>query len=206
MAELLLIARCLLAAVFAIAALAKLADLASFRATLGEFGAAPAAARIGAVAVPVAELAIAALLVPAATAVAAAIAALVLLAGFCTAIGRVLRRDEAPDCGCFGSKPSPVSRSTLARNVGLGGVAMLVAAAGPGAAFTAPPVAVLVGAAFVAQGWFAWQLFRQHGRLLERVAALEQRTDHARDGHQGLAVVHRHRAGRLDQRLRNLED
>jgi hypothetical protein len=203
MDELVLIVRCLVAAVFAVAALAKLADIASFRATLGEFGAPPGAARIGAIAVPVVELAIAGMLVPTETAVAAALAALILLAGFCLVIGRVLRRGEAPDCGCFGAKPSPVSKSTLARNAILGGAAALVAISGPGAALAAPPVAVLIGVAFAAQGWFSWQLFRQHGRLLERVRALEQRADH---GHEGLTVVRRQRVGRIDQRLRNLED
>ena len=202
MDELVLIARCALAAVFAIAAIAKLVDLASFRATLDDFGVPPLAARVGAVGVPLVELAIAALLVPAGTAVAAAIAALVLLAGFCLAIVRILRRGEAPDCGCFGARPSPVGHSTLARNAGLGGVAAVIAAAGPGPVLAAPTVAVLIGAAFAAQAWFSWQLFRQHGRLLERVRALEE---HADRDHGGLTVVHRHRRGTFDRRLRNLE-
>lgn len=202
MDELVLIARCVLAAVFAFAALAKLADLASFRSTLDDFGAPPAAARTGTVAVPLVELAIAGLLVPTTTAVAAAIAALALLTVFCFAIARVLRNGEAPDCGCFGTRSSPVSRSTLARNAGLGGLGAVVAFAGPGAALAAPPIAVLVGVVLAAQAWFSWQLFHQHGRLLERIRALEERADH---GHQGLTVVHRRRRGSFDERLRKLE-
>lgn len=204
MGEFLLVVRCGLAVVFAVAAVAKLADVAGFRATLDEFGVAPSAARVGAIAVPVTELAIAVLLVPTATARAGAIAALSLLALFCIAIARVLRRGGQPDCNCFGkAQSSPVGRPTLARNAALGGLASLVAAAGPGGGLNAPPVAIVIAAALAVQAWFSWQLFRQHGRLLERVRTLEAS---AEAPPAGLTVIHRHRVrpDSLDQRVRAL--
>jgi hypothetical protein len=205
MSEPLLIARCALAVVLAVAAVSKLADLGSFRKTLAEFDVRPAATRAAALAVPLVELALAVLLVPTATARGAALGTLALLAVFCLAIARVLRRGDTPDCGCFGSSDrSPISRTTLTRNAGLGAVAALVAITGPGAGVSAAPVAILAGAALIAQGWFSWQLFRQHGRLLERVRALEAASSAAPPAN--LSVIHRHRVrpDSLEQRVHAL--
>lgn len=195
-ADLLLIARFALALVFVIAAVAKLADLAAFRATLGEFGVPRQAAGALAIALPALELAIAALLVPTATARAAAAASLVLLLGFCAAIGRAMARGERPDCNCFGRAHSrAVGPGTLARNAALGGVAGLVVAAGAGSGLStalaeidAPPLVLVLAAGFLAQAWFSWQLFRQHGRLIERVRALEASAERPAPA---LTVVHR---------------
>lgn len=211
--ELLLIARCALALVFAIAALGKLADLTGFRRTVAEFGVSPALTRVGAIAVPVIELAVAALLVPTATARIGACAALLLLLAFCVAIGRVLRRGEQPDCNCLGrAHSSPVSGATLARTAALAVVAGLVVAGGAGsglgealAGLDGSPLAILLVLGVVVQAWFSWQLFRQHGRLLDRVRALEAATEEAPTP--ALPVIHRHRLRRhsVDKRLRALE-
>jgi len=206
MSELLLVARCALAVVFAIAAIAKLTDLANFRQTLTEFGVPFSAARAGAVGIPVLELAIAALLLPTDTARAAAIAALSLLAVFCLAIARLLRRGEQPDCNCFGkAHASPVGSGSLARNAALGAVAALVVAAGPGGGIGASAVTLGVVAAIAIQAWFSWQLFRQHGRLIERLRTLEDGA--AESPPANLAVIHRHRLrpDSVEQRLRALE-
>ncbi len=133
MSAALLIARCALALVFAVAAVAKLADRGGFRHTLGEFGMPRALVGPAAIALPLAELAVAVLLVPEPTAVAGAIAALVLLAAFSAAIARVLLRGEQPDCNCMGQVHStPVGAGTLARNATLAVVAGTIALAGPG--------------------------------------------------------------------------
>ena len=205
MSELLLVARCGLAIVFAVAAIAKLADIAGFRQTLAEFGVPLRAARAGAIAIPVAELAAAALLVPTATAQIGAALASVLLAGFCLGIARVLRRGEQPDCNCFGkAHTKPVGPGTLARNGALGAAAGLVALAGPGAAVGGSVLAIGLAAVIAAQVWLSWQLFRQHGRLLARVSALEAR---AEQPPASLAVIHRHRLrpGSTERRVRALE-
>ena len=56
--------------------------------------------------------------------------------------------------------------------------------AGPGdglgdalAGIEASPLVVVVTLAFLGQTWLLWQLFRQHGRLLARVRALEATVD-----------------------------
>ena len=76
----LLIARLLLAAVFAVAALGKLADRAGSRRALVEFGVPQPLAAPGAIVLPALELAVAVLLLPARTSVWGALGAFVLLA------------------------------------------------------------------------------------------------------------------------------
>ena len=116
----LLIARLGLSVVFAVAAVAKLADRAGTQATLVEFGLRDRFAATGAVALPVAELAIAVLLLPAATARWGGIAAAATLLVFSAAIARSLARGEQPDCNCFGQIHSaPIGRGSLIRNVAL---------------------------------------------------------------------------------------
>lgn len=175
----LLAVRLLLAAVFAVAGAAKLADRDGFHLSLTELGVprplVPAVAWL----VPLVELAVAAALVPTSSARAAAGATVVLLVVFSLAMTRVLVRGERPDCGCFGrALSSRLGPGTLARNAVLATFAVAVALAGPGKNLGGTvtdldlPVAVLAVAA-LAQALVAWQLFRQNGRLLERVRALE---------------------------------
>jgi uncharacterized membrane protein YphA (DoxX/SURF4 family) len=132
----LLIARLLLAAVFAAAGAAKLVDLAGSRAAVAGFGVPDRVAGPVGTLVPFAELATAVLLLPAVTARAGATAALALLLAFSIGIAASIARGEAPDCRCFGQLHSePVGRRTLARNFALALVAGLVVAGddtGPG--------------------------------------------------------------------------
>src|SRR5688500_2269837 len=95
-----LIARFVLAAVFAVAGLTKLADRPGSREALVAFGVPERLASPGAVALPIAELAVAVLLVPAATATVGAAGALALLLAFCAGIARSMIRGESPDCHC----------------------------------------------------------------------------------------------------------
>src|ERR1700759_740449 len=128
MSGVILAARLLLAVVFAVAAVGKLARREQTEATLGKFGV-PARGRAGlAVALPVAELAVAVGLVPTLTAPAAAAAAFLLLGAFTVGIARVLRGEEEVECNCFGSiAPSRDSGWTLVRNLVLMAVAGFVA-------------------------------------------------------------------------------
>jgi hypothetical protein len=174
----LLVARCALAVVFAFAAIAKLTDQASFRRTLADFGASPALIAPGALAIPLAELVVATLLIPTPTAAAAALAALLLLATFSFAAARLLARGETPDCGCMGTRPAPIGRSTLVRNALLATAAAAVVAGGPGASLSqasagAGPLVAVLGALVLAQAWFCLVLLRRHGQLVERLRALE---------------------------------
>jgi peroxiredoxin len=189
----LLLARSLLAVVFMIAAVGKLCSREGFRETLSDFGLPHRLTGLGAAGLPLAELAVAALLLSPGSARVGALAALGLLVLFCAAIARALVRGEHPDCNCFGQVHSaPVRGVLLARNAGFAAVAGLVAAAGPGRGVgsvvngidVTPVGAVLalVSLAFLLLGFSGWQLFRQNGRLLERVRALEESAN-ALDGH-----------------------
>lgn len=112
----------LLALVFAWSGAAKLASRRRTATTFAAFGL-PAAGLL-AVALPVAELALAVGLftVPGA----AAWAALVLLAAFTAVLARAVRSGSEVGCGCFGSaRLEPVSSVELARNALLAGAALL---------------------------------------------------------------------------------
>jgi thiol-disulfide isomerase/thioredoxin/uncharacterized membrane protein YphA (DoxX/SURF4 family) len=206
MHSVLLAARILLAAVFALAALTKLADLRGSRDAVAGFGVpAPLAGPLGLL-LPIAELAVAVLLLPAATARIGALGATLLLAVFVIAIGRSLARGAATDCHCFGQLHSePVGWRTLARNGVLAGIAVFVVVAGRshvGPSATAwigglsdagvvavgggLALALLAGAASAA--WLA--LLRQNGRLLLRIDELEARLDAA--GVRAPAPAHAH--------------
>ncbi len=178
----LLLVRLALAAIFAVAAASKLADRAQTRTTLTEFGLPAGLAPAAALALPLAELAAAVLLVPSPTARWGALLALVLLALFILGIGRVLARGEQPDCNCFGGVHSaPVGPRTLVRNLIFAAAAALVLTAGAGESLAdldgGTALAILgAGAGLLLLGltWFSWELFKQNGRLLTRVAALEE--------------------------------
>jgi uncharacterized membrane protein YphA (DoxX/SURF4 family)/peroxiredoxin len=186
----LLIARLLLAAIFAVAAVGKLGDQTGTRASLSDFGLSARFAAPGAVALPLLELVVAALLVPSASARVGAVGCLALLVVFTVVIARAMARGEEPECHCFGAIHSaPAGWSALLRNLALAGVAAVVAFAGPGesvgAALGDVDAAVLAGVlalvvVLLGQAVFSWQLMRQNGRLLERVRALEESSGSSR--------------------------
>jgi hypothetical protein len=183
-----LAARLLLAAVFAVAAAGKLTGRSRTVETLAEFGVAESLRRPLAIALPLVELAIAVALLPAATAAWGALAAALLLATFTAAVARTLLQGREVDCNCFGSLGSSrISRWTLVRNVTLLALAAAVAIAAqsdPGTSAVAwlanldtaqlallgAGVAIALAALSLA---FFWQLMRQNGRLLKRIEALE---------------------------------
>jgi uncharacterized membrane protein YphA (DoxX/SURF4 family)/peroxiredoxin len=184
-----LVGRLLLAGVFAVAGVAKLIDVEGSQAAIEAFGLPRRVSRPGSVLLPALELAIATgLLVPAGSWWAAAGAAALLLL-FIGAISYNLAHGRAPDCHCFGQvRARPVGPTTLFRNALLVGVAAVVLARGPGGTQTSPVawvaslttaelvlvgVIVLLAALVCAEGWFLSELFRQNGRILGRLQALE---------------------------------
>ena len=189
LAALALAARLLLVAVFAVAGIAKLTDRTGTREGIVGFGVPARMAGTAAVLVPVAELAVAALLLPAATAVYGSLGALVLLVLFSGAIAWNLARGRTPDCHCFGQLGSaPAGGRTLARNGVLAGCAV-VALAGSLAEPALSPVAwlgdlepaelvaVTVGVAaliVLALGAVAFvSVMRSYGRVLLRLERVE---------------------------------
>jgi peroxiredoxin len=186
----LLIGRLALTLVFAVAGVTKLADREGSRQAITEFGAPKALAAPLGVLLPLAELAVAAALIPTSTALWGAMTALALLLLFVAGIGVNLARGRKPDCHCFGQLHSaPAGWSTLVRNVVLAAVAGLLVwqgwqgEVGPSTlgwlgALSVAEIASLVGGllmlAFLAgQWWFLVHLLGQNGRLLVRVEALE---------------------------------
>lgn len=128
-----LVARLALALVFVVAGLAKLADRKGSRRTLVDFGLPVALAGPVGILLPLAELVVAAALLPATTAFWGALGALALLLLFVAGIGLNLARGNKPDCHCFGRIHSaPAGWRTLARNVFLAAVAGFLVWCGPG--------------------------------------------------------------------------
>jgi peroxiredoxin len=191
---LLLLARLALAAVFIVAGVAKLADLAGSRRAIEGFGLPVSAARPLGVVLPLAELTVGLLLLPAATAPYAALGALVLLLTFCVGIGAALARGEEPDCHCFGQLHSaPAGWPTLLRNAALAAIAAFVAVAGlddPGPSAIAwigdlsgtALMGMALAGVVVLFGFVVFHLLRQNGRLLLRLDALEEQLAASKPG------------------------
>jgi len=187
-----LFARLLLAAVFVAAGVAKLADREGSRRAIADFGVPAFLAAPMGVLLPLAELAVAAALIPTSTALWGAVGALALLLLFVAGIGANLARGRRPDCHCFGQLYSaPAGWFTLARNVVLAGLAAFLVwrgldgEVGPsvvgwiGSLSTAALLillgSVVVLALLAAQWLFLFGLLRQNGRLLARLEAVEKR-------------------------------
>jgi peroxiredoxin/uncharacterized membrane protein YphA (DoxX/SURF4 family) len=127
----LLIARIVLAAVFAVAGIAKLFDRAGSEKAIVDFGVPESIAKPLSILLPLAEIATAILLLPLATAWFGAVSALVLLLVFVGGIAYNFARGNTPDCHCFGQIHSePVGWSTLIRNSILAAIAGFVVFAG----------------------------------------------------------------------------
>src|SRR5215213_9899827 len=186
----LLIARLVLGAVFTLAGVAKLSDLKGSRKAIIDFGVPPAIAAPLGLLLPLAELTVAATLLPASTAWWGALGALALLSVFVVGITYNLARGRKPECHCFGQLHSaPAGWKTLARNGVLAAIAGFVlwagyeGGAGPsavawvGALSTVQLLGLLVGVLVLAllagQWWFLVHLLRQNGRLLVRLEAVE---------------------------------
>jgi peroxiredoxin/uncharacterized membrane protein YphA (DoxX/SURF4 family) len=186
----LLIARLLLASVFALAGVAKLADRAGSKQAIVDFGVSALLASPLTILLPLCELVVAVALIPTPTAWWGAVGALALLLLFAMGIVLNLARGHKPDCHCFGQIHSaPAGWKTLARNGLLAAVAGVVVwqgydSVGPSAASWAGTlsitqlVALIMGLVVLgllaAQWWFLVHLLRQNGRLLLRLEALEE--------------------------------
>ena len=182
-------ARLALAVVFSLAAVAKLADRARSEEAVAAFGIPDRLALTVAFLLPLAELSVAVLLVPASTAGFGAAGASALLGLFTLVVALNLKAGRTPDCHCFGQLGTKrIGPGTLVRNGLLGGLAVVVLAAGPGLPAGAPAgwfadlriseqAGVAVGLALLAViGGLCWAvagLVRQQGRLLLRLDEIE---------------------------------
>lgn len=189
MDDILLLLRLVIALVFFVAGITKLLDLEATADAVEQFGAPKGGIGYLSVALPITELVTAALLLVATTAWIGALASLGLLAIFTSAIGINLARGKQPDCHCFGQLQSkPISYKTVIRNLILIGLTAVLVAQGQGN--TGPSishwfrsltlvetVAVFTGIVLIAflafESWMLLHLFRQNGRLMLRMDALE---------------------------------
>jgi thiol-disulfide isomerase/thioredoxin len=184
-----LLARIVLCSIFLLGSWAKLVDLKGSRKAITDFGLPAWSAKSLGLAIPLAELAVAILLVPVATVGAGAFGALLLLIAFTLAIAINVALGRTPDCHCFGQVHSkPIGLLTLARSCLLAGLAGFLAwhaqlheEYGVGRAIDQLTAAQVLGALFGALlisavgalFWLVLHLFRQNGRLLLRIEALE---------------------------------
>lgn len=192
MDSLLIVTRLLLAAIFAVAGITKLLDLPGSRRAIRDFGVPTKFADPLGTLLPLAELTVTLVLLPASTAWWGAVGALVLLLLFVVGISMNLAQGRKPDCHCFGQLHSaPVGWQTLVRNGLLAFLAAFVVwqgreNVGPSALAWLSGMAageiVLLGITFVLgvlvaiEGWFLLHLLQQQGRLLLRIEALEARS------------------------------
>ncbi len=185
MSAALLIGRLALAALFLVAALSKLTSRRRTSARMRVFGAPEWLAGAAAVLLPLGELAIALLLVPAASARLGAILAAAALLLFSAAVARLMARGEAPECNCFGPlHSSSVGPGMLLRNLVLAGVALGIAAgshlgvSGQTWVFSVGMITVLVLGAHTRLGPRG---ARRRGRLVHHIPNTPMTMDQGRD-------------------------
>lgn len=190
MDDLLLISRLLLTLIFLFSGITKLLDQQGTKKALADFGLPSMLTSSFTFLLPIAELVVAAALIPVALAWWGALGALSLLLIFIAAIGYNLAQGRAPDCNCFGQvHSSPIGWQTIVRNVLFAAVAGFILWRGQvnaGASLfdwfgsmTSSQLVLLFFVAFalgflVVEGYLLLRLFRQNGRLLLRMDALEQ--------------------------------
>jgi len=190
MAIALLVARLLLAFVFAVAGITKLADRAGSQKALRDFGVPKRLAEGGSILLPLIELTAAVTLIPSVTARSAAVGTLALLLIFTGGMGYNLMRGRTPNCHCFGQLSSrPIGWPMLIRNLVLAALASFIIVFGwrnPGldlfAWLGSLPQALLIGliiggilfVLIVVEGWLLLEMLRQQGRMLVRLEALEK--------------------------------
>src|SRR5918994_201084 len=194
---LLLAARLILAAVFVVSGISKLFDLSGSQAAMRSFGVPERFTRTGGIALPIAELVIAVLLIPAAAARWGALLALILLLVFVAGISYSLSRGRKFDCHCFGQlTTSEIGPPTLIRNGVLAVLAAFVTISGfannnPGPGLTDVfqglsafewimlVIGVILLAALAGVSWLLVHLLGQNGRLLVRLDRIESALEDA---------------------------
>src|SRR5437667_11920412 len=118
------ICRFVLVLVFVAAAVAKITDRGGTRQALEDFRLPSLLIAPFTILLPLAELAVAALLILPTTVTLGAVGALGLLAAFIVLIGITLAQGRQPECHCFGQVNSaPIGWTTIARNLALSGLA-----------------------------------------------------------------------------------
>lgn len=185
----LLVIRILLAIVFSVAGLTKLSDRAGTRQNMQDFGVPALLASPIAFFLPIAELTVAASLIPLASAWWGGLGALVFMTLFALVIGINIALGRKPDCRCFGQLAAkPIGWSTLSRNLILAGLAGFIVYSGRANAgmsavgwllttTLAERIALINGMVAIGLGastlWLLFQVLGQQGRILLRLEGLD---------------------------------
>lgn len=131
MDEFLLLIRLILAAIFAVAGVGKFLDLDGSETAIKNFGVPENLAKPFSVLLPLGEMLIAVLLIPATTAWFGALGAFLLLLTFIGGMLYQMKLGNAPDCHCFGQIHSePVGKKSLIRNIVFAALALILVLAG----------------------------------------------------------------------------
>jgi peroxiredoxin len=131
METLLLVVRLILVGIFALAGIGKLLDLQGSKKAVRDFGVPEILVKPVAVLLPIAEIAVALLLLFVQTSWYGAIGAAALLAVFIGGMTIQMIKGNAPDCHCFGQIHSePVSSKSLIRNAVFAILALFLVASG----------------------------------------------------------------------------
>jgi len=127
MEEFLLLIRLILAAIFAVAGVGKFLDLDGSETAIKNFGVPENLAKPFSVLLPLGEMLIAFLLIPATTAWFGALGAFLLLLTFIGGMLYQMKLGNAPDCHCFGQIHSePVGKKSLIRNIVFAALAFIL--------------------------------------------------------------------------------
>ncbi|HLF78194.1 MAG TPA: MauE/DoxX family redox-associated membrane protein [Dehalococcoidia bacterium] len=144
------VARGLLGLVFLLAGLSKARAPASFERSLAQYGLLPAGLRpLVAGSLPALEVLLGTLLVLGVLAPVSSVIALALLVAF-TGASFLTSKDQASDCGCFGSFGTLNVKNVVARNAVLSGLALVALVSGTPAYTLVGAVGVLPGLALAA--------------------------------------------------------
>ena len=198
------IARIALLAVLAVAGMTKLKDRAGTGRMLNAFGVAAPWSTHLVVALPIAELALAAMLVWPATVWMGALGAFCLLSIFLAGIVYNLAHGRTPACNCFGQiSPQPIGTPTVIRNLALLALSLLLIMGGNypeavgferfallGSQVNWP--LALIGLLLATQLYLTLHVIQQQGRILRRLGAIEPpahpEQGGAATGHGGLPI------------------
>jgi thiol-disulfide isomerase/thioredoxin len=197
--------RCLLSVVFLAAGSSKLLDLKGSRKAITDFGLPAWTSTSLGIGIPIAEILVGCSLLPLTLVALGAFGALLLSLAFSAAIAINIKLGRSPECHCFGQVHSaPIGWGTFTRSAVLAGLAAFLVwharihteyeiASISAATLTSVSLGLVVLAAFGTIFWLLLQLFRQNGRLLLRIEALEAsqqpaRTAPARPVLQGLPL------------------
>ena len=173
-----------LSVVFLVAGTNKLRDQTHTRETLLEFGVPGSATKALGILVPIVELAVAVLVITPAISWFGSLLCAVLVTLLTVVLAYNLIKGRRPACNCFGQAGSqPIGVHTLARNLIFALISFWLLLVSEHEAYASnwhqawtflSDLTPIISGAVAFGSWFSFQLFKQNGRVLLRLEALER--------------------------------